>query len=309
MEEGINPAEETETRLLLEACVLCNNADFNGHTILGDPTEGALIVVAAKAGIQKADVENKYPRIGEIPSVLKEAYDHNSHNARWMCCRIYLGLSRGCSAALQPHLPQWQKTEAKRDREGFNTPKNDEIAGQVLRVLGLAYKILPEANKGYSEEVERGLTFIGLVGMIDPPREEALEAVRLCQKAGIKAVMITGDHKLTAVAIAKELKIFKDRDLVLTGAELDPISNEDFNGIVEKATVYARVSPEHKLRIVRALKNKGHIVAMTGDGVNDAPTLKQADIGVAMGITGTEVAKEASDMILADDNYPSTSPN
>ncbi|MGB9853548.1 MAG: cation-translocating P-type ATPase [Candidatus Bathyarchaeales archaeon] len=300
----IDPAKEAETRLLLEASVLCNNADFDGHKILGDPTEGALIVAAAKAGIRKADVENKYPRIGEIPFSSERKRMTRIHRAPDGSVVAFTKGSPEVVLQLCSHVyrdgRKLKLNEADRD---LILQKNDEMAGQALRVLGLAYKVLSEANKEYGEEVEQGLTFLGLVGMIDPPREEALKAVKLCQKAGIKVVMITGDHRLTAVAIAKELGIFKDGDLVITGAELDQISNEDFDGIVEKVTVYARVSPEHKLRIVRAFKNKGHIVAMTGDGVNDAPALKQADIGVAMGVTGTEVAKEASDMVLADDNF------
>jgi Ca2+-transporting ATPase len=153
------------------------------------------------------------------------------------------------------------------------------------------------------DAIEQGLVFVGLQGMIDPPRPEAAEANKTCRKAGIKTVMITGDHKLTAVAVAREVGIFKEGDLVLTGTELDTLSDTDFDGEVEKVSVYARVSPEHKLRIVKALKRNGHIVAMTGDGVNDAPAVKAADVGVSMGITGTDVTKEASDMILTDDNF------
>ncbi|MEM2437670.1 MAG: cation-transporting P-type ATPase, partial [Thermoproteota archaeon] len=179
---------------------------------------------------------------------------------------------------------------------------NEQLAENALRVLGIAYRRLPE-NIKHDEAVEREMVFLGLQGMIDPPREEAIEANKTCQKAGIKTVMITGDHKLTAIAVAKEVGIFKEGDIVLTGDELDKLSDEEFENIVEKVTVYARVSPEHKLRIVKALKKKGHIVAMTGDGVNDAPAVKAADVGVAMGITGTDVTKEASDLILTDDNF------
>jgi len=179
---------------------------------------------------------------------------------------------------------------------------NEQLAENALRVLGIAYRRLPE-NIKHDEAVEREMVFLGLQGMIDPPREEAIEANKTCQRAGIKTVMITGDHKLTAIAVAKEVGIFKEGDIVLTGDELDRLSDEEFENIVEKVTVYARVSPEHKLRIVNALKKKGHIVAMTGDGVNDAPAVKAADVGVAMGITGTDVTKEASDLILTDDNF------
>ncbi|MEM2112501.1 MAG: HAD-IC family P-type ATPase, partial [Candidatus Bathyarchaeia archaeon] len=159
----------------------------------------------------------------------------------------------------------------------------------------MAYKKLPTNITKYDDKTaESGMIFVGLEGMIDPPREEAIEANKLCQKAGIKTVMITGDHKLTAVAIAKDVRIFKELDMVLTGAEMDKLSDKEFEEIVEKVTVYARVSPEHKLKIVNALRKKGHIVAMTGDGVNDAPAVKAADIGVAMGISGTDVTREAS---------------
>jgi Ca2+-transporting ATPase len=181
---------------------------------------------------------------------------------------------------------------------------NEELAGNALRVLAMAYKQLPpDAEKLEDDALEEGLVFAGLQGMIDPPREEAIGANKVCKKAGIVTVMITGDHKLTAVAIAKEVGIFEEGELVLTGVELDKLSDAEFDQQVEKVAVYARVSPEHKLRIVNAWKKKGHIVAMTGDGVNDAPAVKAADVGVSMGITGTDVTKEASDLVLTDDNF------
>ncbi|HEX9261217.1 MAG TPA: cation-translocating P-type ATPase, partial [Candidatus Bathyarchaeia archaeon] len=181
--------------------------------------------------------------------------------------------------------------------------RNEKMADKALRVLSMAYREIPETVASYDEKnLEKDLVFVGLVGMIDPPREEAKAAVKLCEKARITVVMITGDHKLTAVTVAKELGILKT-ELALTGEELDAKSDEEFGEIVEKVRVYARVSPENKLRIVKTLKKKGHVVAMTGDGVNDAPAVKQADIGIAMGITGTDVTKEASDMVLADDNF------
>ena len=168
----------------------------------------------------------------------------------------------------------------------------------------MAYKRFPSGAEKYEDEaLEKDLVFVGLQGMIDPPREEAIQANKICQKAGIRTVMITGDHKLTAVAIAKEVGIFREGDMVLTGVELDKLDDAEFEQEVEKVSVYARVSPEHKLRIVNAWKKKGHIVAMTGDGVNDAPAVKAADVGVSMGITGTDVTKEASDVILNDDNF------
>jgi Ca2+-transporting ATPase len=176
------------------------------------------------------------------------------------------------------------------------------MAGDGLRVLGLAYKPVPasQAREAFDQE----LVFVGLMGMIDPPREEAKAAIKVCEGAGIKSVMITGDHKLTAIAVAKELGLLKG-GRALTGVELDSLSDEQFEKIVEEIEVYARVSPAHKLRVVEALTKRGHVVAMTGDGVNDAPALKKADIGVAMGITGTDVSKEAADMVLTDDNFAS----
>jgi Ca2+-transporting ATPase len=177
------------------------------------------------------------------------------------------------------------------------------MAQAALRVLGFAYRECTEPIECSEEHLEHHMVFVGLAGMMDPPREEAIEAISVCKKVGIRSIMITGDHKLTAVAIAKEMGIFKDGDRVLTGEELEEITEEDFAKIVDKVTVYARVSPMDKLKIVKAWKQKGEVVAMTGDGVNDAPALKHADIGIAMGITGTEVTKEASDMVLSDDNF------
>ena len=182
--------------------------------------------------------------------------------------------------------------------------QNSEMAGRALRVLGVAYKDIPSIPAELtSEGLENGLTFVGLIGMIDPPRLEVKQAVAECYSAGIRPVMITGDHKLTAVAIAKELDIFRDGDLAMTGEELDAMSQDELNQKVDRYSVFARVSPEHKMRIVKAWQFKGKVVAMTGDGVNDAPALKVADIGCAMGITGTDVAKGAADMILTDDNF------
>lgn len=301
---GINPAEDKHLALLLKNGVLCNNATYDGKSVIGDPTEGALIVVATKAGIQVSQVQKEHPRIGEIlfnserkrmttihatPDGQLIAYMKGSpETVLQLCERVYQnGRETKLSKAMRDEI----------------TSRNEEMASQALRVLGIAYRTIPEKLGEYTEEsVENNFVFVGLVGMIDPPREEAKEAVKLCEKAGIKTVMITGDHKLTAVAIAKELGIMKN-GLALTGTELNDIDEREFGRLAETVTVYARVSPEHKLRIVRALKENGHSVAMTGDGVNDAPALKQADIGLAMGITGTDVTKEASDMILADDNF------
>ena len=303
--KSINPKEDENLHLLLRASTLCSNAHYDGKKILGDTTEGALIVAAAKAGMTRKDLEAKYPRVHEIPFTSERKRMTTIHKTPKGKLVAYVKGAPEIILERCTYLSKDGKMK-KLDEKGRNTilATNEAMARDALRVLGVAYKELPDnaVNKIDDETVERDLVFVGLIGMIDPPREEAKEANRLCQQAGIKTVMITGDHKLTAVAIAKELGMLRS-DMVLTGAELDQMSDEEFEKIVEKVTVYARVSPEHKLRIVKALKKKGHIVAMTGDGVNDAPALKQADIGVAMGITGTDVTREAADMVLADDNF------
>ncbi len=301
---SVNPMDDQYLALLLKISVLCNNANYDGRKVIGDPTEGALIVAAAKGGIHENEIEMRYPRRGEIPfsserkrmTTIHDTPD--GHRVAYMKGSPETVLQL-CKCAYQ----NGREVKLSKSMKNKILRKNEEMASQALRVLGIAYKVISEQLTEYSEEsVENNFVFVGLVGMIDPPREEAKEAVALCERAGIKTVMITGDHKLTATAIAKELGIMK-KGLAFTGRELDDISDEEFEEMVEDVSVYARVSPEHKLRIIRALKKRGHVVAMTGDGVNDAPALKQADIGVAMGITGTDVTKEASDMILIDDNF------
>ena len=300
----ITRAENGGLDLILRIGALCNNSSIDGSRVLGDPTEGALIVAASKSTMKVGDVEKRYPRVAEIPfssnrrlmttvhdtpEGRRVAYVKGSPEKVLQLCRFI-------------HLEGKQKRlddELKSELLGMN----EEMANQALRVLGMAYREIPDTMLSYDEKnLEKDLVFVGLVGMIDPPRQEAKEAVKLCEQGRIKVVMITGDHKLTAVTIAKELGILKT-ELALTGEELDTKSDDEFEEIVETVRVYARVSPENKLRIVQTLKKKGHVVAMTGDGVNDAPAVKQADIGIAMGITGTDVTKEASDMVLADDNF------
>ncbi|MGD8543689.1 MAG: cation-translocating P-type ATPase [Candidatus Bathyarchaeota archaeon] len=301
----IDPNEDAHLTLLLRAGTLCSNAHYDGKSVIGDTTEGALIVAAAKAGMTKENLENMYPRVQEVPftSERKRMTTVNKSPERETFAYVKGApeiILEQCNYILKGG--KTTKLTEKERKQVLGT--NEAMAKEALRVLAVAYKELPStASEKFDEEnLEKSLVFLGLTGMIDPPREEAKEANRLCQQAGIKTVMITGDHKLTAVAIAKELGMLKS-DVTLAGAELDNMSDEEFEKIVEDVTVYARVSPEHKLRIVKALKKKGHIVAMTGDGVNDAPALKQADIGVAMGITGTDVTREAADMVLADDNF------
>lgn len=298
----INAKQDEHLSLLLRIGALCNNSKLvreeNKWKIIGDTTEGALIVAAEKAGI-----DYSYKRVYEIPfsSERKLMTTINSTGEEFLICvkgapEVVI---EKCSKILRDgEEKELSEAEKKRILE-----VNDELASEALRNLAFAYKKLSSFSESVrEEEIESNLVFVGIAGMIDPPREEAIEANKLCQEAGIKTVMITGDHKLTAIAIAREIGILKD-GLVLTGEELDKLSDEEFEEIVERVEVYARVYPHHKLRIVKALKKKGHVVAMTGDGVNDAPALKHADIGIAMGITGTDVAKEASDMILADDNF------
>lgn len=302
----IDPTKDPHLILLLRIGVLCNNARVDSADIIGDPTEGALIVVAAKAGMQKNELESLYPRKSEIPFSSERrrmTTIHDTPEGQQIAC---VKGSPETVLRLCEHIhKKGEKVKLKEARRREILKKGEEMASQALRVLGIAYKTMSHDPAVLDEDsVERNLVFVGLVGMIDPPRDEAKEAVRQCGQGGIRVVMITGDHKLTAVTIARELGIIKNAR-ALTGEELDEINDEDLHKIIDNVSVYARVSPVHKLRIVKALKSKGNIVAMTGDGVNDAPALKQADIGVAMGITGTDVTKEASDMILADDNFTS----
>jgi len=301
----IEPRENDDLSLVLRASMLCTNAFYDGRSVIGDTTEGALIIAAAKAGMTKKDMETTYPRVHEVPFTSERKRMTTVHMTPEGKLVAYVKGAPEVILERSTHVLKNGRAEKLGPRGGKAILEtNEKMASDALRVLGVAYKKLPSNNQASIDEdsVEKELVFIGLTGMIDPPREEAKEANRKCQQAGIKTVMITGDHKLTAVAIAKELGMLKS-DMVLTGAELDNMSDEEFEKIVGNVSVYARVSPEHKLRIVKALKKKGNIVAMTGDGVNDAPALKQADIGVAMGITGTDVTREAADMVLADDNF------
>ena len=306
----IDPQNDQDLSLLLRIGALCNNAQLNKNekgswAIIGDPTEGALIVTAVKAGFEKEELEKSYPRIGEVPFTSERKRMTTVHSTpegehvAYMKGAPEIVLER-CSFILEKGEEK-KLTKVKRKK---NLEINEKFASDALRVLAMAYRKLPETLSEFDEKtVEDGLIFVGLQGMIDPPREEAIKANQTCQKAGIKTIMITGDHKLTAMAVAKEIGILKEGSLVLTGTEFDKMSDEEFGKIVENVAVYARVSPEHKLRIVKALKAKGEIVAMTGDGVNDAPAVKSADIGVAMGISGTDVTREASDLVLTDDNF------
>lgn len=291
-----NGQSETD---LLTIGALCNDSkltvtsasDFN---VTGDPTETAFVSKAFEEKLDKNQLEKDMPRVAEIPFDSERKLMSTVHKME----QGYRVMVKGAPDVLLNRctLPAAQAQVV--------AEKNAEMASNALRVLGVAYKDIAEVpTELTTEDLENNLTFVGLVGMIDPPRQEVKAAVEQCYEAGIRPVMITGDHKLTAVAIAKELDIFRDGDLALTGAELDLMPQEILEEEVTKYSVYARVSPEHKMRIVKAWQAKGMVVAMTGDGVNDAPALKVADIGCAMGITGTDVAKGAADMILTDDNF------
>ena len=304
-----NPGDDSHLLCLLIAAMLCNdsrliNAD-GVWQVKGDPTEGALVVAAAKAGIRAQELVA--PRIAEVPFTSERKRMTTVHDTP----QGVVAYSKGAPETILDSCIRIYADGVERELTQQDKARilqvNQEMAAAALRVLGVAYKFLPNKELGNEVEkkVERGMVWLGLVGMIDPPREEVKQAVALCKQAGIKSVMITGDHKLTAEAIAKELNILAEGDMALAGQELDEMTPEALNSLVEGIKVYARVSPAHKMRIVEALQGKGHVVAMTGDGVNDAPALRKADIGVAMGITGTDVSKEAAAMVLTDDNFAS----
>ena len=291
-------------RKLVYDCMLCNDSRIlENNEIAGDPTETALIDMAFKLEYPEAIIREN-PRVQEVPfdSERKLMTTVNEKDGKYT---VYT--KGGVDELLKICNSYLYKGEIRtnlNDYAKWIRENNENMAKNALRVLAFAYKELDhKPSKEEMKTIEKDLTFIGLVGMIDPPREEAKKAVEKCKKAGIKTVMITGDHKVTAVAIAKKLGILENDDEALTGIELDKISDEDLIKNVRKYSVYARVSPEHKVRIVKAWQANGEIVAMTGDGVNDSPALKTADIGCAMGKVGTEVAKEAADVILTDDNF------
>ncbi len=301
-ERKVEPDEQL--RMLLRICTLCGDANLvrekEGWNVRGEATEGALVVAAAKAGLKKDDLNNKFPRMDEVPFTSERKRMTTTHLIQ--DCRVAYSkgavevLLRSCNRILK-NGEEKELTERERKEVLF---VEKELAKEALRVLGFAYKNLTSED----DDPEQDMVFVGLAGMMDPPRKEAKDAIKRCEAAGIKTVMITGDHKLTAISVARELGMLK-KGVALEGIELERMSDDEFEKIVEHVEVYARVSPEHKLRIVKALKKKGHIIAMTGDGINDAPALKSADIGIAMGITGTDVTKEAADMVLTDDNFAS----
>jgi Ca2+-transporting ATPase len=319
---------DPDATVLLHGALLCNDAKLGEKTdetgrrswqIIGDPTEGAMVVVATKAGFERTDLEKAMPRIQEIPfdsdrkrmtTIHSPDGAHGQTLAASFRYPQHVAFVKGAPDVLLDlcgHLQESGQpvplTEAKR-REILD--QNRDLASNALRVLGVAYRPLHEVPESCTpESIEKELTFVGLLGMIDPARPEVVDAVKVANGAGLKSVMVTGDHKETAEAIAREIGILTPGGLVLTGPEIEKLSDEELAARADKLQVCCRVSPLHKTRIVDAMKARGHVVAMTGDGVNDAPALKRASIGVAMGITGTDVSKQTADMVLTDDNFAS----
>lgn len=288
--------------LLLKASVLCNDSITHEEKEIGDPTEVALVNLAEQHAVDEIKLREKIHRLGEIPFDSDRKLMSTLHEIDGR----HILFTKGACDILFKRLDAIQTSEGIRKitQEDLDKAKsvNEQFSENGLRVLGFAYKILDE-HKVLSTDDEKNYIFIGLISMIDPPRVESAEAVKDCRRAGIRPIMITGDHKVTASSIAKQIGILHEGDKALEGLELDKISDQELDQTLSDISVYARVSPEHKIRIVDAWQRKGEIVAMTGDGVNDAPALKKADIGIAMGITGTEVSKDAASMILADDNF------
>ena len=302
------PPADNAVRLALTGGLLCSDAvlsdDAGRWFVRGDPTEGALVVLAAKAGLQQDETRTTAPRVAELPFSSERKRMTTVHR---MPDGRHLAFVKGApevllerSASAQGRDRPYLLTDATRAQV---LAANESMARDALRVLAIAYKEV-RVDGPFDEEVaERDLTFLALIGMMDPPRDEAKDAVRTCREVHIRPIMITGDHGLTAIAVATEVGIYREGDMALTGDDLGRMSDDDLEKIVDRVTVYSRVSPLDKLKIVRAWKRRGEVVAMTGDGVNDAPALKHADIGIAMGISGTDVAKEAADMVLGDDNF------
>ena len=310
-DKKIEPHKDIEE--LLKIAVLCNDSALNQDsqtnkwTVKGDPTEGALIVAAEKANIQKETLDKEQPRINEVPFSSERKRMTTIHTKEDKQIVYMKGASEIIMERCNKILLNGKiEPFAKEDYTKY-FKITEELAQQALRNLAFAYKEFPTDTK-FTEDMEKDFVFVGIISMIDPPRPEVKDAIVVCKKAGIHVVMITGDHKLTATAVGKELGLLDQNtsdNQVLTGQELEKMTDEQLADVVEGVVIYARVSPEDKMRIVKAWKQKDQVVAMTGDGVNDAPALKMSDIGIAMGISGTEVSKEAADIVLADDNFVS----
>ena len=294
--------EDSEQEKLMYFSILCNDSTNVDGVEIGDPTETALINLGSKLGLDIQKIRGEYPRESENPFDSDRklmSTKHTIDETPIMVVKGAVDVIMGRTASIQ--CGDEVRAITPEDIEKIEA-QNQSFSREGLRVLGFAYKAV-SAEEELSLEDENNLTFLGLIAMMDPPREESMAAVAECKRAGIRPIMITGDHKVTAAAIAKRIGILEDESEACEGAVIDSMSDEELKNFVEGISVYARVSPEHKIRIVRAWQEKGNIVAMTGDGVNDAPALKQADIGVAMGITGSEVSKDAASMVLTDDNF------
>ena len=319
-EEAVNLADQPVLEQVLWAGALCNDAlleeteDGNGHyRMVGDPTEGALVVAAAKAGYWRAALEQDFPRVSEIPfdSERKRMTTIHALEGAWGGEQDgYVAVVKGAPDIVLEQCTQVQTaggpvplTEELRQRI---TTSNTNMASQALRVLAVAYRRLDAVpDDPQPEDVERDLIFMGLLGMIDPARPEVIPAIQKARGAGLRTIMVTGDYAATAQAIGNEIGILRRGKRVISGNEIEALSDAELQAVIDDVDIFARVAPQHKVRIVQALRARGHVVSMTGDGVNDAPALKQADIGVAMGITGTDVSKQTADMVLTDDNYVS----
>jgi len=304
--DSIDPEKERGLSLLLKIGCLCNHTSLDerdGWSIIGDPTEGALLTVAAKAGIRRDELLKEHPISAEIPFDSLRMRMTTIHEIDGKSVAYVKGAPEILLELSNSVYRDGKVKELSKDEKGRILAAVKDMAADALRVLAFAYREIPSGMEFSSKETERDLVFVGIGGMIDPPRAEVKGAIAKCKQAGIRAVMITGDHGLTAQAIAEDIGLLEKNGRVTAGVDLDKMNDEELEREVESASVYARTSPEHKVRILEALKRRGHIVAMTGDGVNDAPAVKGADIGISMGIKGTDVTREASDMILADDNF------
>ncbi len=333
-EDAFDPSEDIAVSMLLRGGLICNDANLESSSgsedaaegeektewgIIGDPTEGALVVAAEKAGLHKTEQDKQWPRIREFPfnserkrmTTIHEIPEDFSRKNLPGVETDYVAFVKGAPDVILNYSGKWLaegeiRELSEEDREKI-TSVNEEMAGRALRVLAVAYRPLKEVpgEDAEAENVENDLIFVGLQGMMDPPRPEVKAAVERAKRAGIRSIMVTGDYKITAAAIGEAVGMLRPDGKVLSGKEIDDLSDEEMAQAVTETDVFARVSPEHKVRIVDALRSQGSISAMTGDGVNDAPALKQADIGVAMGITGTDVTKETAEMVLTDDNFAS----
>jgi P-type Ca2+ transporter type 2C len=308
----VSPDESLKT--LLKAAVLCNDSGLEQDSqtgkwiVKGDPTEGALVVAAEKAGVSKEELDIAEPRTFEVPFSSERKRMTTIHTIPGKRIAYMKGAPEMVIERCSKIIIDGKVQPFTKENQTSHFKVTEALALQALRNLAFSYKELSSGDDEFIEEMEKDFVFVGIMSMIDPPRTEVKDAIAVCKKSGIRVVMITGDHKLTAIAVGKELKLLEENhtdDKVLTGQELEKMTDEQLAAVVESVVIYARVAPEHKVRIVKAWKQKDQVVAMTGDGVNDAPALKMSDIGVAMGISGTEVSKEAADMVLADDNFAS----